>query len=123
MSKYGHFAQQYYGNRISFPLESFTIRGISFYQNNAKNVGYSSDLTMKCETNDYDKNAIAIYHKKDKIGYVPGESKHFCMEYMAEKLHVINIKRINNIIGIRVIPETFLDSWDEKSSAKALFAD
>ena len=123
MSNYGHFTQQYYGNRISFPLESFKIRGISYYQNDAKNVDYSSELIMKLEMNEYSMNAIAIYHEKNKIGYVPQESKDLCMEYITDKLHVINIKRINNIIGIRVIPQTFLDSWDEKSSAKAMFAD
>ena len=34
MSVYGHFTQQYYGNKIIFPEKSFLISGISFYKEN-----------------------------------------------------------------------------------------
>ena len=34
MSIYGHYSKQYYGNKITYPEESFLISGISFYKEN-----------------------------------------------------------------------------------------
>ena len=49
MSIYGHFTQQYYGNKISFPEKSFLIAGTSFYKDKLSNITYDTELTMKEE--------------------------------------------------------------------------
>ncbi len=38
MSNRGDYTSYYYGNKIKFPTESFLISGISYYQNNLKNI-------------------------------------------------------------------------------------
>lgn len=57
-------------------LERFTIAGFSYYEGCIafKNLKIGTKLTLKAEpTNPYDKNAIEIYYKKYKLGYVPRE--------------------------------------------------
>jgi len=48
MSKYGHDNIKYYSN-VDFPKESFTIAGISYFQQSASKIMYKDVLTMKCE--------------------------------------------------------------------------
>ena len=106
MSNFGHYTQQYYGNKIKFPNESFLVAGISYYQDNCKNINYSSELLMKCEPeNEYDNGAICILYDENKIGYVPKCMQMLCQENINKKLKVINIKNINNIVGVRVVLE------------------
>ena len=106
MSNYGHFTQQYYGNRIPFPEESFKIVGISHYQECARSVTYDSELQMLHDpSNIKDNSAIAIYHNDKLLGYVPKSYQILCNNYINEPLKVINMKAEAGIIGIRVIPK------------------
>ena len=109
MSIYGHFAQQYYGNKIIFPEKSFLISGISFYKENCSNITYDTELIMKHEVdNKYDPFAISIMNNDKIIGYVPNsEIKELCKNNITEPLKIINIKIINGNYGIRVIPKCF----------------
>jgi hypothetical protein len=109
MSIYGHFTQQYYGNKIIFPEKSFLISGISFYKENCSNITYDTELLMKHEVdNKYDPFAISIINNDKIIGYVPNsEIKELCKNNITEPLKIINIKIINGNYGIRVIPKCF----------------
>ena len=109
MSIYGHFTQQYYGNKIIFPEKSFLISGISFYKENCSNITYDTELLMKHEVNNkYDPFAISIMNNDKIIGYVPNsEIKELCKNNIIEPLKIINIKIINGNYGIRVIPKCF----------------
>jgi hypothetical protein len=109
MSIYGHFTQQYYGNKIIFPEKSFLISGISFYKENCSNITYDTELLMKPEVdNKYDPFAISIMNNDKIIGYVPNsEIKELCKNNITEPLKIINIKIINGNYGIRVIPKCF----------------
>jgi hypothetical protein len=109
MSIYGHFTQQYYGNKIIFPEKSFLISGISFYKENCSNITYDTELLMKPEVdNKYDPFAISIMNNDKIIGYVPNsEIKELCKNNITEPLKIINIKIINGNYGIRVIPKSF----------------
>ena len=109
MSIYGHFTQQYYGNKIIFPEKSFLISGISFYKENCSNITYDTELLMKHEVNNkYDPFAISIMNNDKVIGYVPNtEIKELCKNNITETLKIINIKIINGNYGIRVIPKCF----------------
>ena len=109
MSIYGHFTQQYYGNKIIFPEKSFLISGISFYKENCSNITYDTELLMKHEVdNKYDSFAISIMNNDKIIGYVPNsEIKELCKNNITEPLKIINIKIINGNYGIRVIPKCF----------------
>ena len=109
MSIYGHFTQQYYGNKIIFPEKSFLISGISFYKENCSNITYDTELIMKHEVdNKYDPFAISIMNNDKIIGYVPNsEIKELCKNNITEPLKIINIKIINGNYGIRVIPKCF----------------
>ena len=109
MSIYGHFTQQYYGNKIIFPEKSFLISGISFYKENCANITYDNELLMKHEIdNKYDQFAISITNNGKVIGYVPNtEIKELCKNNITEPLKIINIKIINGNYGIRVIPKCF----------------
>ena len=109
MSIYGHFTQQYYGNKIIFPEKSFLISGISFYKENCSNITYDTELFMKHEPdNKYDPNAISIMNNNKIVGYVPNnEIKELCKNNITEPLKIINIKIINGNYGIRVIPKCF----------------
>ena len=49
MSIYGHYTQQYYGDKIIFPENSFLISGISFYQDNCLDIKYDTELKMELE--------------------------------------------------------------------------
>jgi hypothetical protein len=109
MSVYGHFTQQYYGNKIIFPEKSFLISGISFYKENCSNITYDTELLMKHEIdNKYDPFAISIMNNEKIIGYVPNtEIKELCKNNITEPLKIINIKIVNGNYGIRVIPKCF----------------
>ena len=109
MSIYGHFTQQYYGNKIIFPEKSFLISGISFYKENCSNITYDTELLMKHDVdNKYDSFAISIINNDKIIGYVPNtEIKKLCKNNISEPLKIINIKIINGNYGIRVIPKCF----------------
>jgi len=109
MSIYGHFTQQYYGNKIIFPEKSFLISGISFYKENCSNITYNTELLMKHEIdNKYDPFAISIMNNDKIIGYVPNtEIKELCKNNITEPLKIMNIKIINGNYGIRVIPKCF----------------
>ena len=109
MSIYGHFTQQYYGNKIIFPEKSFLISGISFYKENCSNITYDTELIMKHEVdNKYDPFAISIMNNDKIIGYVPNtEIKELCKNNITEPLKIMNIKIINGNYGIRVIPKCF----------------
>ena len=110
MSIYGHYAQQYYGNKIDFPKESFLIAGISFYQENCEGIDTDVELSMVPEPeNEYDKTAISIMNNDKLIGYVPMKPEYYknlCNENISEPLKIINIKKIKGNYGIRVIPTT-----------------
>lgn len=107
MSIYGHFAQQYYGNKIIFPEKSFLISGISFYKNNCLDITYDTELLMNFDhENKYDPSAISISNNNKIIGYVPNTKiKELCKNNITEPLKIINIKMINGNYGIRVIPK------------------
>ena len=105
MSIYGHFTQQYYGNKIDFPVNSFLISGTSFYKNELLNITYETELKMKEEKdNKYDCNAICIMKDNSIIGYVPNKDtiKDICKDNINEKLKIINIKIINFYLILRV---------------------
>lgn len=123
MSKYGHFTQQYYGNKISFPEKSFLISGISFYKDKISNITYDTELIMKEEKdNKYDCDAICIMKDSNIIGYVPKTNKELCKNNIDQKLKIINIKNINGNTGIRVIPKCFYD-YDPILEKQILFCD
>ena len=109
MSIYGHFTQQYYGNKIIFPEKSFLISGISFYKENCSNITYDTELLMNHDVdNKYDSFAISIMNNDKIIGYVPNsEIKELCKNNITEPLKIINIKIVNGNYGIRVIPKCF----------------
>ena len=109
MSIYGHFTQQYYGNKIIFPEKSFLIAGISFYKENCSNLTYNTELIMKHDVdNKYDPFAISIMTNGKIIGYVPNiEIKELCKNNITTPLKIINIKNINGNYGVRVIPKCF----------------
>lgn len=109
MSIYGHFTQQYYGNKIIFPENSFLISGISFYKDNCLDITYETELLMKLEPdNKYDPLAISILNNNKIIGYIPNtEIKELCKNNITEPLKIINIKIINGNYGIRVILKCF----------------
>jgi len=123
MSIYGHFTQQYYGNKIIFPEKSFLISGISFYKENCSNITYDTELLMKHEVdNKYDPFAISIMNNDKIIGYVPNsEIKELCKNNITEPLKIINIKIINGNYGIRVIPKCFY-VHDPILESKVLFS-
>lgn len=123
MSIYGHYSHQYDGNRIQFPIESFTISGISHHKQNCEGICFNSELTMKYENdNTHDSSAIAIYFGEKKIGYVPNEKtiKKICSENINNKLIILNIS--TKIYGIRVLPECFYIK-DTDLENKCMFAD
>ena len=125
MSIYGHFTQQYYGNKIDFPVNSFLISGTSFYKNELLNITYETELKMKEEKdNKYDCNAICIMKDNSIIGYVPNKDtiKDICKDNINEKLKIINIKIINGNTGIRVIPNCFYE-YDPILEKQILFCD
>ena len=124
MSIYGHFTQQYYGNKIIFPEKSFLISGISFYKENCSNITYDTELLMKHELdNKYDAFAISIMNNDKIIGYVPNsEIKELCKNNITEPLKIINIKIINGNYGIRVIPKCFY-VHDPILESKVFFSD
>jgi hypothetical protein len=123
MSIYGHFTQQYYGNKISFPEKSFLISGISFYKENCYNITYDTELIMKYEPdNKFDPFAISIMNNNKIIGYVPNtEIKELCKNNITESLKIINIKIINGNYGIRVIPKCFY-VYDPILESKVFFS-
>ena len=114
MSLYGHYAQQYYGNKIEFPEESFLISGISFYTENCEGITYETELNMETDPkNEYDLSAIKIIYGEKLIGYVPTKPdkyKKLCNENITEPLKIINIKKIEGNFGIRVIPKVFMNT-------------
>lgn len=124
MSKYGHYTEQYYGNKIIFPENSFLVAGISYHKDNCLDITYETDLLMEFEPdNEYDKSAISIKNNNKKIGYVPNSQiKELCKENITEPLKVINIKHINGNYGIRVIPKCFY-VYDKKLESKVFFSD
>jgi hypothetical protein len=123
MSKYGHFTQQYYGNKIQFPEKSFLISGISFYKDKTSNITYNTELIMKEEKdNNYDCDAICIMNNRNIIGYVPKINKELCKNNIDQILKIINIKSINGIPGIRVIPKCFY-VYDPILEKQILFCD
>ena len=113
MSIYGHYAKQYYGNKVEFPKESFLIAGISFYQDNCEEINYDIELNMVPEpNNEYDNTAISILFNDKIIGYVPKEPEYYkklCNGNITEPLKIINIKKIKGDYGIRVIPKCFFN--------------
>ena len=123
MSIYGHFTQQYYGNKILFPEKSFLISGISFYKENCSNITYDTELIMKHELdNKYDPFAISIMNNDKVIGYVPNtEIKELCKNNITETLKIINIKIINGNYGVRVIPKCFY-VYDATLESKVFFS-
>ena len=124
MSIYGHFTQQYYGNKIVFPENSFLISGISFYKENCSSITYDTELLMKHDPdNKYDAFAISIMNNDKIIGYVPNtEIKKLCKNNITEPLKIINIKLVNGNYGIRVIPKCFY-VYDPTLESKVLFSD
>jgi hypothetical protein len=56
------------------------------------------------------------------IGYVPKISKELCKNNIDEILKIINIKSINGIPGIRVIPKCFYE-YDPVLEKEILFCD
>ena len=124
MSIYGHFTQQYYGNKIIFPEKSFLISGISFYKENCSNITYDTELLMNHDVdNKYDPFAISIINNDKVIGYVPNtEIKELCKNNITEPLKIINIKIINGNYGIRVIPKCFYVN-DPILESKVFFSD
>jgi len=123
MSIYGHFTQQYYGNKIIFPEKSFLISGISFYKENCYNITYDTELLMKQEPdNKYDPYAISIMNIDKVIGYVPNtEIKELCKNNITEPLKILNIKINNGNYGIRVIPKCFY-VYDATLESKVFFS-
>ena len=112
MSNYGHNIAQYYGEKIIFPDESFLIAGVSYYQENIKEVSYNSKLTMETEPeNKYDPEAIKILLNNVLIGYVPNQKniKDLCKSQIDKHLLIINIKKEPETknMGVRVIPEEY----------------
>lgn len=113
MSIYGHYTNQYYGNKIIFPEKSFLVSGISFYKDNCLDITYDTELLMELEPhNEHDSSAICITNDGKKVGYVPNSKiKEVCKELFKENakqpLKIINIKTINGNYGIRVIPKCF----------------
>ena len=86
MSIYGHYTQQYYGNKIIFPENSFLISGISYYKDNCLDITYETELVMKLEPdNKYDPFAISILNNDKIIGYVPNTPiKELCKDNITE---------------------------------------
>ena len=110
-------SNEYETNKIVFHNESFTVSGISYYQDIVKNIDYNCELHMISEINNpFDKEAIAIYYNECKIGYVPKNYKHKMKQYITNnnKMKIINIKKIRNnnknIIGIRIIHESLFET-------------
>jgi hypothetical protein len=124
MSIYGHFTQQYYGNKIIFPENSFLISGISFYKDNCLDITYETELLMKHEPdNKYDSLAISILNNNKIIGYIPNTKiKELCKNNITEPLKIINIKIINGNYGIRVILKCFY-VHDTILESKVFFSD
>ena len=113
MSIYGHHYLQYFGSKPKvFPLESFTISGISFYQSKLEDITYDSELTMELDPdNEYDKDAIKILYNNELIGYVPKNEENIKNIYkinIDDKLKILIISPVEingvDIKGIRVIP-------------------
>jgi hypothetical protein len=124
MSIYGHFTQQYYGNKIIFPEKSFLIAGISNYTENCSNITYDTELLLKTEPdNKYDTFAISIMNNDKIIGYVPNTPiiKDLCKNNITEPLKIINIKMVNGKYGIRVIPKCFY-IYDPVLESKVFFS-
>ena len=124
MSIYGHYTEQYYGNKIEFPKESFLISGTSYYKENCKEITYSTELIMEEEKeNKYDNFAIVIKNKNKIIGYVPKtEVRELCRENIIEKLKIINIKMVDGNYGLRVIPSRFY-VYDKTLNREISFTD
>ena len=96
-----------YHKSIIYPDTSFTISGISYYQDNIKDIEYESFLYTRFENdNEFDNTAIAIYYNNKKIGYIPIKFKYLFPEDNMS-LKIIHFGKINNIWGIRVIPITY----------------
>lgn len=125
MSIYGHYTQQYYGNKIDFPENSFLISGISFYSEHCTDITYDTELIMKPEPNNkYDKFAISVNNDTKQIGYVPNNQqiKELCKEYITEPLKILNIKFVKGSYGIRVIPKCFY-TYDKTLESEVFFSD
>jgi len=97
---------------FNIPKESFKISGISFYQNYIIGITYDTELKMELEPeNAYDSTAIRIVFNGNTIGYVPNANdriKQLCTNNINEPLKIINISKIKDITGIRVIPKCFV---------------
>ena len=105
MSIYGHYTQQYYGNKEVFPAASFLISGTSFHGENCKQITYDSVLHMEFERdNKYDADAICIRCNENPLGYVPNNPtvKEYCAKRIDTPLKVVNIKKVKDNYGIRV---------------------
>ena len=72
--------------------------------------------------NKYDCDAICIMNNGNIIGYVPKISKELCKNNIDQILKIINIKSINGIPGIRVIPKCFYE-YDPVLEKEILFCD
>lgn len=105
MSIYGHYTQQYHGNKVEFPKDSFLISGTSFNRENCGKVTYDSPLSLEFEPeNKYDPDAIRIMCGGNPLGYVPNEPsvKARCAKRIDDPLKVVNLKKVGGNYGIRV---------------------
>jgi hypothetical protein len=85
----------------------FSVKGISYYQDNLEGINAHSELSMCLEPdNEYDNQAIAIFHDNKKIGYVPKEEKYkeLALNNIDKKLKIYDIGNVKNtnIIYIKV---------------------
>ena len=121
-------SHEYETKKINFHPESFKIFGVSDYTDYIKkNINYDCELNMVYDINNsYDKEAIAIQHNGNTIGYVPrkGDYKDKMKKYItnSNKLKIINIKPIKTtkVTGIRVIPESL---YEPEMRDESIFGD
>lgn len=124
MSLHSFASKEYLEKRVKFHPLSFKISGISHYQNIATQIEYSSKIIMTNDYgNKYDKNAIRLDYNDKLIGYVPTymiDKIQLCIDQGITDLKPICIKRINDVIGIRVIP---MNCYEKSMIDESIFGD
>jgi hypothetical protein len=86
-----------------FPLTSFSLAGVSNYQDNIKNINIDDVLEMSFEPdNIYDSSAIVIRNLSEVCGYVPKDLQEKVKRHVPSKVKVIYKNRTKGIYSLRV---------------------
>jgi len=85
-----------------FPVTSFLLSGVSYYQNTIKDISIGDILDMSLESNEYDTSAIVIKKNTDICGYVRKDNKDKVISYVPSQVKVIDKHFFKGVYSLRV---------------------